>query len=139
MPCNDKNNILVKNNILNEIKYWSLLQLDTKKINNDISIEDILKILNEHIDDETLKKNIFEYYIKYILKRTRFNQNKKIKWYKVPDEDFKNRPMVEFDNNGNWSALITFDDDNIFDILLFVIDIFKHELMNNKRKVLIMK
>ena len=117
MPCNEKDNIINKSDILNEIKYWSLLQLDTKKYNNDLSIEEMIGVLNNTISDENLKKDIFNYYIIYILKKTKLVQNKKIKWYRINDEELKDRPIVEFDDNGNW----------------------KNELLQNKRKVLIMK
>ena len=125
--------------VLNILESILKIQLNLSDIIKNVSIEDLLDIMNNQIDDEIYKNKLFEYYINLLLNKSKDIQNYEIKWYKSKDKTLENRPIVELNNHGVWTSLTTYENDKNYNILLFTLDIFKNELLNNKRRVLIMK
>ena len=128
-----------KKAVLNILESILKVQLNLSDIIKNVSIEDLLDIMNNQIDDESYKSKLFEYYIGFILNKSKSIQNHEIKWNKIDDETLKDRPIAEFNNHGVWTSLITYKNDKNHNTLLFTLDVFRNELSNNKRRVLIMK
>ena len=128
-----------KKSVLNILESILKIQLNLPDIIKNISVEDLLNIMDNQIEDENYKSKLFDYYINFILNKSKIIQNHEIRWDKMDDEKLKDRPIAEFNNHGVWISLTTYKDDKNYNVLLFILDIFRNELLNNKRRVLIMK